>query len=64
MWKITLKRSYIGKPKKLKRVLKALGLKHPGHTVYKQEHPSIEGMIKKVSHLIEVERVSNEGGNK
>jgi large subunit ribosomal protein L30 len=64
MWKITLKRSYIGRPEKLKKVLRALGLRHPGHTVYKPEVPSIEGMIKKVSHLIEVEKVADEGGSK
>ncbi len=64
MWKITLKRSYIGRPEKLKRVLRALGLRHPGHTVYKPESPSIEGMIKKVAHLIEVEKVADEGGQR
>ncbi len=60
MLRITLKRSYIGKPEKLKRVLRALGLRRIGHTVIKPDVPSIRGMVQKVSHLVEVERV--EGG--
>jgi len=57
MLKITLKRSYIGKPKKLKKILKALGLRKIRQTVVKPDNPSIRGMVNKVSHLIEVEEV-------
>ncbi|NOX20947.1 MAG: 50S ribosomal protein L30 [Nitrospirae bacterium] len=60
MLKITLKRSYIGKPEKHRRILRSLGLRKIGHTVYKPDVPSIRGMINKVPHLIEVEEVPDE----
>ncbi len=60
MLKITLKRSYIGTPEKLRRVLRSLGLRKIGHTVVKPDVPSIRGMINKVPHLIKVEKVEEE----
>ncbi len=54
MIRITLKRSYIGVPEKMRRTLRALGLRKIGMTVEKQDIPSIRGMIHKVSHLIDV----------
>jgi large subunit ribosomal protein L30 len=62
MLKITLKRSYIGKPEKIKRVLRALGLRKIGHTVLRPDVPSVRGMLQKVSHMIEVEKVEDQGG--
>jgi large subunit ribosomal protein L30 len=59
MLKITLKRSYIGKPEKLRRVLRSLGLRKIGQSVIKREDPTITGMINKVPHLIEVEEVKD-----
>lgn len=57
MLKIVLKRSFIGVPENQKRVMRALGLRKIGNTVYKDDTPSVKGMIHKISHLIEVEVV-------
>jgi large subunit ribosomal protein L30 len=59
MLKIVLKRSYIGVPEKHKKILAALGLKKIGSSVLRAESKSIEGMIRRVSHLISVQRVSD-----
>ncbi len=37
--------------------LRALGLKHHQDEVEKQDNPAIRGMIRAVSHLVEVEEV-------
>jgi large subunit ribosomal protein L30 len=56
-------RSGIGKLQGHKRVLRALGLKHPGSVVEHIDSPTIRGMVGKVRHLIEVE-VIKEGKTK
>ncbi len=60
MLRIRLTRSRIGKPEKLKRVLEGLGLRRVGQTVTKPDNPSTRGMIRKVSHLVEVEEVKGD----
>ena len=57
MLKIVLKRSYIGVPEKQRKVLRALGLKKIGATTVKQDDKAIRGMIGKVSHMLNVEKV-------
>ncbi|MCK5426898.1 MAG: 50S ribosomal protein L30 [Thermodesulfovibrionia bacterium] len=52
--KITLKRSFIGRPEKHKRVLKSLGLKKINQSVIHNDTRSVRGMIQKVSHMIEI----------
>lgn len=52
--KITLKRSLIGRPQNQKDTCKALGLSKIGKTVVKPANEAIQGMIRTVSHLIEV----------
>jgi large subunit ribosomal protein L30 len=59
MLKITLKRGYIGIPDKQKKVLASFGLKKIGNTVLKKDDEAIKGMIRKVAHLIKVEKVDN-----
>lgn len=59
MLRITLKRSYIGRPEKQRRVLRSLGLRKIGQCVVKEDVPSIRGMINKVPHLIEVEKTED-----
>lgn len=54
MLKITLKRSLIGRPEKQRRVVRALGLRKINQTVTHEDSPSIRGMIRRTSHLIEV----------
>ncbi len=48
-------RSAIGKTKKQKRTLEALGLTRLQQTVEHQDTPTIKGMLEKVSHLVEIQ---------
>ena len=57
MLKITLKKSAFGNTPTNRRTVTALGLKKTGRTVYKQDSPSIRGMIRGVQHLLNVEVV-------
>ena len=47
-------KSRINCPAVQKRTLDALGLRKMYHTVVKEDCPSIRGMVKAVSHLVEV----------
>jgi large subunit ribosomal protein L30 len=57
--KVKLVRSPIGRLESQKKTLKALGLRKLNQVVIKENSPSIKGMIRKVSHLVEVEEVSD-----
>ena len=52
--KIKQVKSKIRRPKNQKSTLEALGLKRIGHVVEHKKTPSIEGMIKKVKHLVTI----------
>jgi len=54
--KITQIKSRIGCPKDQKRTLDALGLTKMHKTVEHECTPSIEGMVRKVKHLLSVEK--------
>jgi large subunit ribosomal protein L30 len=54
MLKITLVKSQIGVPRKLRAVLTGLGLRRTNSSVIRQDSPQVRGMIFKVKHLIEV----------
>jgi len=51
---ITLKRSKIGHPEKMRLVLRGLGLRKIGQTVSRPDTPQVRGLVNKVRHLIEV----------
>lgn len=51
---ITLKRSGIGQTRRQRETLRGLGLTHREKTVLRNNSPSLQGMIRKVHHLIEV----------
>jgi large subunit ribosomal protein L30 len=57
MLKITLLRSYEGLNERMRDTLRALGLRKRHMAVLKKENPAIDGMIRKVSHLVKVETV-------
>lgn len=57
MLKITQFKSGIGYAENQKKVLTGLGLGKIGRTVTRVDHPSIRGMVTKVSHLVKVEEV-------
>ena len=54
--KIRQIRSRIGRPKDQRRTLDALGLRKINAVVEHNANPQILGMVKKVSHLIKVEK--------
>ena len=51
---ITLKRSLIGRPKNQIATAKALGLTKTYKTVVKPDNTCIRGMVRTISHLVEV----------
>ena len=53
--KVTQVRSASDKGAKQKATVRALGLKRLGHSVLHEDKPEIRGMIRAVSHLVEVE---------
>ena len=55
--KITLVKSLIGVPEKQRRIVRALGLGKRESTVVKEQNPAIDGMIFKINHLLETERI-------
>lgn len=55
--KITLVKSYIGRPEKHRKVLRGMGLQKLNGTVLLKDTPEIRGMINKVSHLLSVEAI-------
>ncbi len=57
MLKITLRKSPIGYSVRQKRTVKALGLGKMNSSVTHDENPVILGMVRKVTHLVEVETV-------
>lgn len=52
--KIKQIKSRINCPAVQKKTLDALGLRKMNHVVVKEDNPCIQGMIKKVRHLVEV----------
>jgi|TARA_B110000467_G_C18335558_1_gene497292 large subunit ribosomal protein L30 len=59
MAKIKIKqvRSQIGRPESQKRTMAALGFRKMNQVVEHEATPQILGMVKKVEHLLEVEKV-------
>lgn len=54
---ITQRKSTIKRPENQKRTIQALGLGKINRSVEKELTPSIDGMIKTVSHLVEVKEL-------
>ena len=55
--KVTQIKSRIGQTVRQKRTLDALGLRKMNKTVEIEDSPQVLGMVKKVSHLVTVEKV-------
>ena len=55
--KIKLVKSLIGSSEAQRKVVKALGLTKLNKTVTKESNEMINGMIKKVEHLVKVEEI-------
>ncbi|MFU8844959.1 MAG: 50S ribosomal protein L30 [Bacteroidales bacterium] len=56
-YKITQVRSQIGRPKRQKMTLEALGLRKLNQSREVEGNPQILGMIEKVKHLITIEEI-------
>lgn len=54
--RVTLVRSRIGKPKRIRQTLTGLGLTRMHKTVELNNTPPIRGMIEKVSYMVRVEQ--------
>ena len=54
MLEITLTRGLVGKPEKQRKIVAALGLGKYGSSVKHHANPAINGMLKKVAHLVTV----------
>jgi large subunit ribosomal protein L30 len=54
---ITLRKSPIGRPPQHRLTLKTLGLTRLQKTVRHRETPAIAGMVRQISHLVEVRQV-------
>lgn len=59
--KVTLVKSYIGRPEAQRKVLRGMGLGKINRAVLLKDTPEIRGMIQKVMHLVSAVEVE-EGG--
>jgi large subunit ribosomal protein L30 len=55
--KITQVRSESGRQEAHRRTLRALGLRHHQHSVVQQDTPQIQGMIRKISFMLDVQEI-------
>jgi len=55
--KIKLVRSLIGRPPKQREIVKGLGLRKLNSEVIRNDCPEIQGMIRKIPHLLKVEEL-------
>ncbi len=62
--KITLKRSFIGRSGKVRRIILSLGLKKLHQSVVHNDTPPIRGMIHKISTLVEVAGIKDQEARK
>ena len=51
--------SGIACPVRQKRVLRALGLRHPHHRVVRPDSPAVRGMVKAIPHLVRIEEAEH-----
>jgi large subunit ribosomal protein L30 len=58
--KVTLKRSINRRPEEQKRTVRAMGFHRLHETRLLPDNPAMRGMIRKVTHLVDWEEVSNQ----
>jgi len=59
--KITLVKSFIGRPEAQRKVLRGMGLGKVNSTVVLNDTPEIRGMVRKVVHLVAAVEVEESG---
>ena len=57
--KVIQTRSIIDRPVRQKRTIEALGLGRPNWEKIHNDTPQIRGMIRKISHLVKVEKIKD-----
>ncbi len=57
--KVTLVRSFIGRPEKHRKVLRGMGLTKLNKSIELADTPSNRGMADKVRHLVSVEEINS-----
>lgn len=57
---VTLRRSFIGRSETQRKTVAALGLRRVNHTVVRRDGPATWGAVRKIIHMVEVERVPAE----
>lgn len=62
MLRIRQVRSGCSAPRNQRRTLRALGLRHHQDSVEHVDRPTIRGMVRTVSHLVEVEEFEGDDG--
>jgi len=55
--KVTLVKSFVGRPEKHRQILRGMGLTRMHRTVILDDTPPLRGMVNKVSHLVKMEEV-------
>ncbi|MCX5856508.1 MAG: 50S ribosomal protein L30 [Deltaproteobacteria bacterium] len=55
--RITLIKSYIGRPESQRKILMGMGLGKLNRAVLLEDTPEIRGMVRKVCHLVSMEEV-------
>lgn len=60
--RIILRKSMIGRRRHQRQVLAGLGLRRINQSVVRADTPTIQGMIAKVRHLVDVEPVKRQEG--
>jgi large subunit ribosomal protein L30 len=58
--RITLIRSYIGRPESQRKILAGMGLGKLNRSVLLEDTPEIKGMVRKVRHLVSMEEVKGD----
>ncbi len=56
--KVTLVKSFIGKPEDQRVTVRTLGLSKLNSSAVHDDTPAIRGMIRKVTHLVKVEEIN------
>lgn len=56
MLQITWVKSSIGYPQRQRETLRSLGLRRIGQSVVRPDGPELQGMLRKVAHLVRVEK--------
>lgn len=55
--RITLKKSTIGQKPKIRASVETLGLRRLHHSVERDDTPSVRGLVRSATHLLDVEEI-------